>query len=456
MPSLLFTQALTTDGWKKDVLVEVENGTIARVTADAPPAARAGAAKVAGIALPGVGNLHSHTFQRGFAGLSERRGETEDHFWTWRAEMYRFALALRPEDVEAIAALAFVEMLESGYSAVAEFHYVHHQPDGRSYDDPAELSKRVVAAAAQTGMGLTLLPVFYAHSGFGGAAPSDGQRRFICDLDLFARVHAGGAAAAQALPNGRMGVAPHSLRAVTAEELAALAKVHAEGPFHIHIAEQTKEVEDCVAATGARPVQWLLDHADVNARWCLIHATHMTADETRRSAASGAVTGLCPVTESNLGDGIFPGVAFLGAGGTVGVGTDSNICISLAEELRTLEYSQRLHDRARNRLSEPKRSTGRLLFEEAAKGGAQALGLPIGKIAPGYRADITVLDNNDPTLIERSGDALLDTWIFACRRSPVRDVFIGGEKVVSDGRHHARDAVEANWRKAMRRIAAAT
>jgi formimidoylglutamate deiminase len=452
--TMIFEEALTPGGFARDVLVTVEEGIIAKVASGVPSRQRGGARAIFGLALPGVGNLHSHSFQRGFAGLTERRGEYEDHFWTWRQEMYRFLARLSPQDVEAIAAFAFIEMIEAGFTCVAEFHYVHHQPDGRPYDDPAEMSRRIVAAAGKTGIGLTLLPVFYAHAGFGGTPPDPGQRRFICDLDRYAAIVEGAADACAGLAGGQVGIAPHSLRAVTAQELSALTAAYPSGPVHIHVAEQAREVKDCLAATGARPVEWLLDHAQVDARWCLIHATHMTQGETRRMAATGAVAGLCPITESNLGDGIFPAVDFMGAGGRFGIGSDSNVLISLSDELRMLEYSQRLRDQARNRLAGPGRSTGRRLFDAACAGGAQALDQRIGAIAPGHRADIMVVDTGHASLIGRSGDALIDSLIFATVGGPIRDVFVGGVQLVENGRHRARTTVEARWRAAIKRLAA--
>jgi formimidoylglutamate deiminase len=451
---LLFERLLTNEGWRETVLVSIEAEMIRSLQFGASPAEAAGALNVNGFAMAGTGNLHSHTFQRGFAGLTERKGSGEDHFWTWRDAMYRFVGALTPEDVEAIAALAFVEMLESGYTAVAEFHYLHHQQDGHPYANVAELSQRIIAAAARTGIGLTLLPVFYAHGGFNGAAPSPGQRRFICDREQYAALHENAKQALRGLSNSQIGIAPHSLRAVTGDEIIDLAANYPTGPVHLHIAEQIQEVDECVASTGARPVQWLLDHLDVTSRWCLIHATHMTPSETQRAAASGAVAGLCPVTESNLGDGIFPATEFVAHGGTFGVGTDSNICISLVEELRMLEYSQRLRDRRRNRLTAQNRSTGRFLFDAASTAGGQALGLQIGQVAPRFRADFVVLDEDPNFFACRNGDVVLDSWIFASNRSPIRDVFIGGNKVVECGRHLRRDGIEITWRAAMQRLAA--
>lgn len=447
-------RALTPEGWRSNVRLAWAAGRLVEVSPDAVPAA--GEERLGGAVVPGVGNLHSHAFQRGFAGLTERRGGGDaDHFWTWREAMYRFALAIEPDDLAAIATLAQVEMLESGFTGVAEFHYVHHRPDGGAYDDPAEMSAAIVAAAETTGIGLTLLPVFYAHGGFGDRPTGEGQRRFVCDLDRFARLHAAAARAVARLPDGCIGIAPHSLRAVNGGELAALAAAHAGGPIHIHVAEQTAEVDDCLAATGRRPVERLFDLVEVDTGWCLVHATHVTEAEVARLAASGAVAGLCPITEADLGDGIFPAVDFRARGGAFGVGSDSNLLISLARELALLEQSQRLRDRARNRLADPPRSTGRTLFDEAAIGGARALGRDAGRLAVGARADLVVLDAAAPDLAGRDGDALLDGWIFASRRELVRDVWSAGRRVVVDGAHVARPAAERAWRRTLERLAAA-
>lgn len=450
MHKLFLDHALLPDGWADRVAVTIENGRFVRVVPGSDP--QPDAERVSGFVLPGTGNLHSHTFQRGFAGLTERRGAEDDHFWSWREAMYGFVGALTPEDVENIAAMAFVEMIESGFTAVAEFHYLHHAADGQPYEDPGEISHRIVAAAAATGISLTLLPVFYAHAGFGAQAPVVGQRRFVCDLDLFARLHASAGDAVATLPIGGIGIAPHSLRAVTPGELEHLLAIHAVGPVHLHIAEQEREVQDCEIATGQRPVDWLLGRFAVDPRWCLIHATHMTPVETQRLAQTGAVAGLCPVTESNLGDGIFPAVDFLRAGGRFGVGTDSNVAISLRDELRSLCYSQRLRDRRRNTLATSTRSSGRVLFDMAVSAGAQALALPIGGIAPGLGADLVVLDGDHVALCAGTGDTVLDSWIFAAADSPIRSVMVGGVWRVDHGRHHARETIAAAFKRTMRRL----
>jgi formiminoglutamate deiminase len=366
--------------------------------------------------------------------------------------MYRFLDRLTPVDVEAIAAQAYVEMLESGFTAVAEFHYLHHAPDGRPYASLAEMAERIASAAGETGIGLTLLPVAYRFGGFGAAAPAPGQRRFLNDPDRFAQLVEASRAAVRNLPDARVGVAPHSLRAIAPEDIAPLARLASDAPVHIHAAEQEKEVADCLAWSGQRPIEWLLDRADLDARWCVVHATHMTDAETRALAARGAVAGLCPITEANLGDGLFPAVAYRAAAGAFGIGSDSNVLIDAAEELRTLEYGQRLRDRRRNRLAPAGASVGRTLFEGACAGGARACGRRIGALAPGRRADIVVLDRDHPALLHKTGDAVLDGWIFAARASAVRDVIVGGRHVVADGRHVARAAVRARFAQAIARL----
>lgn len=436
MTSLFFDNALLPGGWARDVLIEVDKaGWISAVT----PGSAAGDAGSRGkIAVPGAPNCHSHAFQRALAGLSERRGQTDDSFWTWRDLMYRFVEQISPDDLAAIAAQAYVEMLETGFTAVAEFHYLHHSPVGRPFDDIAEMSQAVFGAARQSGIGLTFLPVFYESAGFGGAAPSDAQQRFANTPFMYGQLVERCAALARDLPDALVGMAPHSLRAVTPEGLNEVLALPCAGPLHIHIAEQLKEVEDCLAWSGARPVEWLLDHVAVDERWCLVHATHITAPEIDGFAASGAVAGLCPVTEANLGDGIFDAVGFLASGGRLAVGSDSNIFIGLAEELRLLEYGQRLRDRGRNRLAGPGASTGRALFDRALGGGAQASGRRIGRLDPGYRADIVSLDQNHPSLVARRGDAWLDGWIFAGDNSVVADAWVGGRHLVRAGHHIAR------------------
>jgi formimidoylglutamate deiminase len=448
--SLWFETALLQEGWTPRVRLSLAHGRIARIETGVEPGA--GDERHA-IGIPGLSNLHSHAFQRGMAGLAETRGPIGDNFWTWREVMYRFLDRLSPEDVEAIAMLAYVEMLETGFTRVGEFHYLHHDPSGAPYANVAELAERIASAAREAGIGLTLLPVFYAHANFGGAPPVPGQRRFINSVDGFAMLMEKCRALVASLDGASIGVAPHSLRAVTPEELEAVVLLAHGGPIHIHAAEQTKEVEDSVAWSGARPVEWLLDNANLDARWCLVHATHMTREETERMARSGAVAGLCPITEANLGDGVFPAERFLDAGGRFGIGTDSNVMIGVAGELRALEYAQRLAHRARNLIPrEAGRSTGRDLFDGALLGGAQVLGQGTPGIAAGAAADLVSLDARHPSLIGRGNDAILDSWIFA--GAPIDCVWRHGRKLVCGGRHHGRDAAEARYRASMARILA--
>jgi formimidoylglutamate deiminase len=452
--ALHFASALLPDGWARDVRAEIAGGRFAGIERDAPP--RTGDERVP-VALPGICNVHSHGFQRGMAGLTEFRGPTADNFWSWRTLMYRFVARMTPEDIGAITAQAYVEMLEGGFTRVGEFHYVHHDPAGQPYANPAETAEHVAAAATQTGIALTLLPVFYAHGGFGGAPPNEGQRRFINDVDGFARLLDASRKIVAASDAATLGVAPHSLRAVSPEELAQIVALCGSGPIHIHAAEQTGEVEQCLAWSGARPVQWLLEHTAVDRRWCLVHATHMTDEECRGLAARGAVVGLCPITEANLGDGIFSGPAFLGAGGAFGIGTDSNVSIAVADELRQFEYSQRLRDRARNVIGGgDARSTGRVLYESAVRGGARALGIEardVG-IASGAAADFLSLDMGAAALAGKEGDGLLDSFIFAGGRGCIDGVWCAGHKVVSQGRHGSRDAVASRYGATLRRLLA--
>jgi formimidoylglutamate deiminase len=445
MVTLWFGSALLPDGWAEGVRFTIDAEVFVRVETDV---AAAPSDERHAIAIPGLANLHSHAFQRGMAGLAETRGPAHDSFWTWREVMYRFVDRLTPEDVSAIAGQAYVEMLESGFTRVGEFHYLHHDPSGAPYANVAELGERVASAAAETGIALTLLPVFYAHGNFGNAPPMAAQRRFINDPDGFARLIEASRKAVAPLADANVGVAPHSLRAVTPEELQQIVPLAQGGPIHIHIAEQMKEVEDCIAWSGARPVEWLLDHAGVDEKWCLVHATHMTDGETQRLAASGAVAGLCPITEANLGDGIFPAPDYVAAGGRFGIGSDSNVLIDAAEELRTLEYAQRLRLRARNVLAaQTGSSTGRALFDGAMMGGFQALGVSAFGLAQGATADLVSLDAADPVLSGRSGDAVLDSWIFGGGR--VDCVWRRGTKWVEGGRHRARDIIATRYKQAV-------
>jgi formiminoglutamate deiminase len=442
------SSALLPEGMRPDVRITLQAGAIAAVEPAVP--AEPGDLRC-GPLLPGLPNLHSHAFQRGMAGLAETRGPGPDSFWSWRETMYRFALAMTPEDVEAVATQLFAEMLQAGFTRVGEFHYLHHDRDGSPYADPAEMAARICAAAEATGIRLTLLPVLYRHGGFGSQPAHAGQRRFVNRPDGFARLLESARAHAARLPGSVVGIAPHSLRAVDADDLLTALPLASGGPIHIHVAEQTREVEECVAWCGRRPVERLLDTAPVGPDWCLIHATHMTPAETLAVAAAGAVAGLCPVTEANLGDGIFDGPRFLDAGGRLGVGSDSNILIGAADELRQLEYSQRLRDRGRNVLAVAGGSTGRRLVALALAGGAQALGAPAPVLAPGAPADLVELDAAHPALAGRTGDATLDAFVFA--GAGVRSVWVGGRMTVTEGRHVQADAILHRFRPVMARLA---
>jgi len=452
IPQLHFAHAWLPEGWASDVGVTVGvDGLIRSVTPGSAPAADA--RRFAGAALPGLPNLHSHTFQRGMAGLAERGGPAGDSFWSWREIMYGFLGRLSPDDVESIAAMAMVEMLESGFTSLAEFHYLHHGADGTPYADRAELAGRIAAAAARTSIGLTLLPVLYAQGGFGGAPAGPGQRRFVNDVDDYFRLREASAAALRPLGDAVTGAAAHSLRAVTPDQLAAMVDAAPEGPMHIHIAEQVKEVEDCLAWSGRRPVEWLLANAPVDGRWTLIHATHLADGEAAGLAASGAVAGLCPITEANLGDGVFPAAAHLRIGGLIGVGSDSNVEIAAAGELRLLEYGQRLTHRGRNLLAAAEgASTGETLYRAALEGGARSLGQPVGGLAAGNRADIVVLDATHPAIAAGSSRDWIDGYVFNAGAAAIDSVLAGGRLVVETGVHRERRTVRDRFARTLQTL----
>lgn len=456
MVALSAERALLPTGWADDVRVEVDDGgTIVGVAPDRPAG---DAERLPGAILPGFLNVHGHAFQRAMAGLAEFLAPGEASFWSWRQGLYRFMQRVDPEAMAAIAAQVYVEMLEAGYTSAGEFHYLHHAPDGRAYGDPAAMAHAILDARAETGIGLTLLPVLYMAGDFGGRPLEAGQRRFVHDLDGFERLLNRLKPLAAGNPDVRLGLAPHSLRAVPDEALAQVAtfadEIDRGAPIHIHVAEQAKEVRDCLEWHGQRPVEHLFEVVEVGPRWCLIHATHTTEDELARIAASGATVGLCPTTEANLGDGTFDLGAFQNAGGRFGIGSDSQVSVSPIEELRLLEYGQRLALLRRLvAASEQQPHTGAALVKAALQGGTQALGRPIGRIAPGCRADLVHLDTNHPTLYRRERDTLLDALIFAGGSSPVRDVMVGGRWVVQDGCHRAREAILARYRATLDRLA---
>lgn len=443
------SQALLSSGWADDVVISVgPDGVIAAI--DAGATRQPGDAVAAGPVLPPLANLHSHAFQRAMAGLAEVAGHGDDSFWTWRDTMYRMVGALSPDDVEVIATRLYIDLLKCGYGRVGEFHYLHHDQAGAPYSDRAEMSNRILAAAAASGIGMTLLPVFYAHSNFGGVPPTGGQRRFIHGVDGFldlmeALAPRTGAAGAT------LGYAFHSLRAATPDEMRViLAAAPGQGPIHIHVAEQQAEVDASIAWSGRRPLAWLLDEMPVDAHWCLIHATHANDDEVRRLAASGAVVGLCPTTEASLGDGIFPATAYRGR---FGVGSDSHVSTSPSEELRLLEYGQRLRDERRVRLvNGPGRSNGRDLFDAALAGGAQALGQATGGLQVGAAADLVVLDGADPFIATARGDTILDRWLFAVGDRAVRDVMVGGRWQIADLQHRLDATIDEKFRGVLARL----
>lgn len=442
--------ALTPKGWVRDLCIEVEDSRIAQVSN--------GLSKdhySVDLLLPAPVNLHSHAFQRAMAGLTETRGPNpQDSFWTWRKLMFRFLDRLTPDQVQAIAELVFMEMLEAGYGAVAEFHYLHHDIGGQKYSNLPEMAERITAAAQSTGLGLTLLPVLYMQGGCDGRALKGGQKRFGCALDLFARLHDESAQLMMEAPKDyAIGIAPHSLRAVKPEALTHILEICPHGPIHMHLAEQLAEVDEIEAHFGARPTEWLLDNADVNGTWSLIHCTQMTEKETRDLASTNAVAGLCPITESSLGDGIFNGTDFHDAGGQFGIGSDSNIHIALWEELATLEYSQRLRDRSRATMATPNRSTGRNLFEAATQAGAQAAGRQSGSISEGQFADLIAVSTDNEFLCNRSGDKLLDSLIFSGRgRTCISDVWSAGRHMVQDGLHVEHERITKQFVKVSKQL----
>ena len=452
---IFFASALLPDGWRDDVCIDVDDsGDIVRVTFDATP--DEGAVR-AGIAVPGVPNLHSHAFQRALVGVSEIRSSTEASFWTWREQMYHLVARLTPATFEAVAAQAYMEMLEAGFTAVAEFHYLHHGADGRPYGDLAEMSGRVLAAASETGIGLTLLPVLYSQGGIGGEPIESGQRPFFNEIDRYfalldrCRVLADSASVSANVVVGR---AAHSLRAVDPTALKALAEGgRALGPLHIHVAEQADEVEQCLAWSRKRPVEWLLDNVPVDQHWALVHATHTVEDELRGIAAANATVVVAPTTETNLGDGLIDAITFIELGGRLGIGTDAHVRIDAAEELRWLEYGQRLRRGARTLLAEPGGSTGNRLLRVAAQGAQASMERNAGSLMPGMRADIVALDANHPLLASRSGDQCLDAWIFSGDSRLVRDVWVGGRRVVADGVHRSRERICRRFERALAELA---
>jgi len=450
MNALFARHALLPEGWRRDVLLEWDiHGDLTRVAAGARPPLNVARADYV---LPGMVNLHSHAFQRALGGLTERAGDGPDSFWTWRDLMYRFAARITPGQIEAIAAQLFAECLRHGYTSVCEFHYLQRDVDGGSYARPAETAERVAAAGQAAGIGLTLLPVLYSHAGFGAQALKPEQQRFRTNVDeVLGIVEALGA-----LRSGQLevGAAPHSLRAAGIDAIRELAAGLAQGrPLHIHIAEQQAEVEQCLAALQRRPVEYLMEQVDIDARWCLVHATHLSDDEVTKLARSGAVAGLCPTTEANLGDGLFPLAPFIAAGGAFGIGSDSHVSQSPVEELRWLEYGQRLQHQRRNvAATQGQRNVADYLWQAALQGGAQAARRRVGALAAGKRADLLVLDGAHPNLDGVQDAEVLGRLVFCGNDNLVRDVLCGGHWVVQGGRHMAQEAIAGRYRQAVREL----
>ncbi len=436
--SLYVSQVLLADGWAENARISWNDaGLICRIEPDATPSTTEARAEVL---VPGMANLHCHSFQRAMAAMAEFCHSQTDSFWSWRDLMYRFVAHLTPQDVAGIAAFTYMQMLENGFTSVGEFHYLHHQSDGTPYDDTAEMANQVITGANTAGIELTLLPVFYTHSDFADVAPTPAQKRFVHNMQTYQNLieHL-----RQNNPNLTVGIAPHSMRAANPAQIGDLLATNPDCPVHIHVAEQIAEVEVCQKHLGARPVQYLLDHLGVDARWCLVHATHMDTSEINGLAASGAVAGLCPITEANLGDGIFEGTKYMQANGRFGIGSDSCVRIDLCEELRLLEYSQRLRDQARVRLAPVGQHVGATLYRQAAIGGAQALGQTSGAIAVGSPVSFVELDAQHPDLHGRKSDALLDGWIFSAGKDAIRNVWVKGSQVIQD-RYHGNNAVITN------------
>lgn len=449
MSSLFAEHALLDDGWATDVRIDIDSaGNIEAIERGTAPGSTA---RARGPVIPGMPDLHGHAFQRAMAGLAEQRSHDRDDFWSWREAMYRLVAELQPEQMHAIAAQLYVELLRAGFTAIAEFHYLHHGPDGTPYDDVAETSGQVIEAARRTGIAITHLPVLYGRGGFADEPLGAAQSRFRTDPETIAAILERLRTRYADKPCVHLGLAPHSLRAASPENLrSAVAQLHeadASAPVHIHVAEQGAEVRACLDATGLRPVAWLLEHAAIDRRWCLVHATHTTAEEVAQLAATGAIAGLCPTTEANLGDGVFPFEELRAAGGSFGVGTDSHVGRSAADELRWLEYGQRLTRQRRNVAASPETpSVGRTLWEGAARGGAAALAQPVGAIAAGLRADLVVLDAGHVDLAGLQGDAILDAYLFSAGDSCVTDVMVGGRWVVRDGHHPDEAEIETRYR----------
>jgi formimidoylglutamate deiminase len=459
MTTLFATTALLPDGWADNVLIEYDKeGWIVGIdSSKSPDQVSSDAELVQGPLIPGMPNIHSHAFQRAMAGLTERASGKKDNFWSWRETMYRFLGTFEPEDMEALAAQVYVEMLKAGYTTVGEFHYIHHQRDGSPYADRALLSRQIIKAALETGIGITHMPVLYAYGGFDEQPPTEGQKRFINTVPELMKIIGALHQDYRNTPQVTIGMAHHSLRAVSPEMLRegtkAVRQLIKDCPIHIHAAEQMGEVDGCLAWSGKRPVEWLLSEGETDENWTFVHCTHMTEGETEALAKSGVVAGLCPTTEANLGDGIFPLMRFFAAEGNFAIGSDSHISVSWIEELRWLEYIQRLILRERTLIKQPDNpSVGAVSFEKAAQGGAKSLGRRTGRIEIGYRADFIVLDQNLPFMTGKVRDHILDAAIFASNENPVKDVMAGGRWVVRDRHHKREEQILEKFRRIMGKL----
>ena len=441
--------ALLPTGVKKDVQIHVQDRQIVGVSEES--ARGANEIELDGLVLPGMANVHSHAFQRAMAGLAEWDAGGRDNFWSWREAMYRFAERLDPETQLAIARFLYIEMLKAGYTAVGEFHYLHNQPGGAPYAPAGAMMEVIAQAAHESGIALTLLPTLYMQGGVDGRALSERQRRFGKSVEELLTVRA---ALRRKSGVAQMGLALHSLRAVPPAAMReAITGVEAASPIHIHAAEQIGEIDEAVETLKARPVEWLLRELGVDARWCLVHSTHLNETEVVGLARSGAVAGLCPSTEGNLGDGIFALDAYLSEGGRLAIGGDSHVAVDPAEELKAMEYSQRLSLRRRNvAASSAQPHTAARLWSLAAAGGAQALGLGAGAIVAGARADLVVIDTDHISLAARDGATALDSYVFIAGKSAVRDVMVGGTWVVGDRRHAQEELVATAYRAAVTHV----
>ena len=444
-------KALLPNGWSNNVIIEIDqSGLISNVTENNNH--KVDAYLNEEIILPAMNNLHSHSFQRAMAGLTEARSpQGNDSFWSWRNLMYQFLDVLNPEEIFSITLFSQMEMLQSGYVGVGEFHYLHNQIGGTKYDNIAELSEKVLEASAESGMSICLLPVIYERGGCDNRELEGGQLRFHNNFDTFEELYNQIKVFLSKNENFSLGVAAHSLRAVKNETLNKIIDL-TNGPIHIHAAEQVKEVEEITSFYKMPPVEFLFKNFDINKRWCLVHCTQMSELETDLLSKSGAVAGLCPVTEANLGDGIFNGFQYNERKGLYGIGTDSNINISLTEELKTFEYSQRLLNKKRAVISNQKKSTGRKLFDDCLEGGARALQINNGKIQKGFNADLISLPNTNNELDGLEDDKILDYWIFASRENDVQKLWNKGKCLVENGKHLNFDDIQSNYRKTIKNL----